>query len=342
LGGEAGAEGVCDVLTGAQSPCGKLSETYPVSVTDVPSSAAFPSRGRTAEYREGLYVGYRYFETAGVPTAFDFGFGLSYTTFEYSALEASEAEVAFDLANTGERPGAEVCQVYVGRRSPSTVHRPAKTLAAFAKVGLAPGQRRRVRLALPAAAFEVWDAATGSWRIEAGDYEVCVGASVRDVRLAAPLSLAGTAERLEQAPGLERYGVADVRQVPDAVFAALLGRPVPEASWGDGPLTRDDPLLRLGAARSPLARLAGAVIRGLVRRAEKAEQADLNVYFWTSMPFRAIAKMTNGAFTMAMVDALLVLVGGRHLRGLGRLVKERRRARRADRRLRAELEGTAP
>jgi beta-glucosidase len=334
LGGQAGAEGAVDVLIGTQNPGGKLSETYPVQLADIPSATSFPSNDRTAEYREGLYVGYRYFETADVPVAFEFGFGLSYTTFEYSELTLSETEVSFKIRNTGTVAGSEIAQVYVSRVSPSEVYRPARILAGFAKVSLAPSESQEIRITLPERAFQVWDTVSSSWQLEAGEYQVLVGASVKDIRLRDTLQLTGSAAQLTQDPALACYHhAAAIRDggVPDAAFAALLGRPIPEKQWGQGALTLNDPLLRLSAARSPLARLIGKVMESQFHKAQTAATPDLNVFFRTYMPFRAIAKMTNGLVTMAMVDAILTLVNGKHLRGLGQLIKAFFQGKSADR-----------
>lgn len=115
LGGQAGAGALVEVLTGAQNPCGKLAETWACSYADTPAKENFGGDGPTVEYREGLYVGYRYYDTAGVPTAFPFGYGLSYTSFAYSDLKADENGVSLTVTNTGSCAGAEVVQLYVAK-----------------------------------------------------------------------------------------------------------------------------------------------------------------------------------------------------------------------------------
>ena len=145
LCGQAGASAILKVILGEVNPSGKLSETYPIAYEDTPSAPYFPAKERTVEYREGLYVGYRYFETAKVPVLFPFGFGLSYTTFEYSDLKVSDFEATFTIKNTGKMDGAEIAQLYVSAIYPS-VYRPAKELKGFAKVFLKAGESKEVTI----------------------------------------------------------------------------------------------------------------------------------------------------------------------------------------------------
>lgn len=309
LGGQAGAGGALDVVTGVVCPSGKLTETWPLSLDDVPSSASYPAAGLRAEYREGLYVGYRYFQTAHVPVAYPFGFGLSYTSFSYSGLKATEHGASFTVTNTGARAGAEVVQLYVAKPD-HVVFRPEQELRGFARVELAPGESRTVEISLDERAFSYFSVATGRWEIEGGVYEIRVGASSEDIRLVAEVELAGTDapspyEGVDVAP----YETADVTNVDDAHFAALLGRPVPDAA------PRIDPNMcfrDLNHGRSAILWLVWLVLRSRVSAMEKSGVSDLNVLFIWNMPLRAIAKMTGGIADMAVVDALV-----REVRGFG-------------------------
>lgn len=161
LGGQAGASAALDVVTGAVNPSGKLTETWARRLADTPTAGRFPADGRIAEYREGLFVGYRYYQTAGVDVAFPFGFGLSYTTFEYGPLQAEVVKDAGSdvsvrcsvaIANTGERAGAEVVQLYVAKPD-GEVFRPAQELRAYEKVRLEPGETTTVTFDLGSRAF---------------------------------------------------------------------------------------------------------------------------------------------------------------------------------------------
>ena len=328
LAGQAGAGGLLDVLTGAVNPSGHLAETVPVALADTPTADAFPATGRTAEYREGLYVGYRYYTSAGVPVTFPFGYGLSYTTFAHSDLTATPDAASVTVTNTGDRAGADVVQVYVARVSDG-VHRPARTLAGFARVELEPGESTTVTVRLGDAAFRHWDVATGAWQVEQGTWRVLAGEHVDDLPLSADVEVAGTVEpRAEDLAA--RYRTGDVRQVPDADFVALLGRPLPSAAWSQ-PLTVNDPLSAMAQARSPLARLAHRVLAWRLAVADRKGAPDLNILFLLNMPFRAIGKMTNGMVSAEMVDGIVRIVNGRFLAGAGATVRAFVRNRRANR-----------
>ena len=309
LGGQAGAGAALDVVTGAACPSGKLTETWPVRYDDVPSAASFPSDEKNAEYREGIYVGYRYFQTARVPVAFPFGFGLSYTSFSYSRLAATEHGASFTITNTGSRAGAEVAQLYVAKPE-HDVFRPEQELRGFARVELAPGESRTVEIALDERAFSYFNVETGNWEVEGGTYELRVGSSSEDIRLVGTVELAGTgAPNPYAGVDVTPYETADVSQVSDAHFSALLDHAVPRGEEGIG---RNSCFRDLNHGRSLIFWVVWAVLRGLKDGAEHRGQPDLNILFIWNMPLRAIAKMTGGIADMGVVDALV-----REVRGWG-------------------------
>lgn len=313
LGGQAGAEAVVDVLTGTVDPGGRLAETMPRALEDTPTAETFPSAARTAEYREGPFVGYRHYDTFGVPVDFPFGYGLSYTRFAYSDLvvDADGAEVT--VTNTGARAGSDVVQLYVGRTGGSALARPRRELKGYAKVRLEPGQSLRVALPFGERTFRVFDVATNTWIVERGTYEIAVGAHVE------ALDLTATVER----DGAVLTGTAHAAggaAATDAEFAALLGRSVPDPRWPAGPLGENDPMDRLAEARSPLGRLGFRILDGRRRKAEDAGTPDLNVLFLLNGPFRVISKMSGGLATRRLTGAVLTLVNGQTLRGLGRVI----------------------
>ena len=192
LGGQAGAGAVADALTGKVNPCGKLAETWPLTYADIPSAADFAPRRKTVEYREGLYIGYRYFTTAEKAVRFPFGYGMSYTTFAYSDMAADEQGVSLTVTNTGSVAGTEIVQLYVAKKN-SELFRPAKELKGFARVTLAPGEKQRITITLDDKAFRFWNVKANRWEIEGGEYELLVGASVEDIRLCEKISVHGTA-----------------------------------------------------------------------------------------------------------------------------------------------------
>ena len=322
LSGQAGAGAIADLLTGAVNPSGKLAESFPICYEDTPNHTYFPGRQRTAEYRESIYVGYRYYETVGKAVRFPFGFGLSYTTFAYSDLKASRDAVSFTLTNTGKRAGAEIAQVYLSAVN-SGIFRPARELKGFAKVALEPGESRTVTIPLDDKAFRYFNVKTNSWEVEGGEYSVQVGASVQDIRLTASLTVEGTGAPLPyDSKELPSYFSGHVEAVGSQEFEALLGRPLPESHWDPkAPLGWNDALLRLPDARNPLARLAGKIIVGKMEKSLAGRSADLNILFVCNMPFRGIAKMTGGMATEKTARSILLIVNGHFFRGLGGVIR---------------------
>ncbi|WP_062379971.1 glycoside hydrolase family 3 C-terminal domain-containing protein [Demequina pelophila] len=342
LGGQAGAAAALDVVTGTINPSGRLAETYPVRLEDNPSHRYYPGRGETAEYREGLFAGYRYYATAQVPVLFPFGFGLSYTSFEYSDLAVTDAGVTFTLENTGDVAGAEVPQLYIGREG-AGVHRPVRELKGFAKVALEPGEKTTVTLPFDAYTFRHYSVAQGRWAVESGEYTVSVGASVEDVRLTATHTVEGDAAPVDRRDELPSYHAATVTDVSDEEFEALLGRELPASTPGAGaPLGLNSPLLAMHEARNPAARFAASTLKRLIDRSQRKGKPDLNLYFLYNMPFRSIAKMTNGAASMEMVEAIVTIVNGRSFAGIGALASGAVRNARESKAMAADLTHPTP
>lgn len=319
LGGQAGAGAALDIVCGKKCPCGKLAETWPRRLADVPSSASFPSDEKQAQYREGIYVGYRYFDTAGAEVAFPFGFGLSYTTFAYGNLEASERDVTFTVTNTGTVAGAEVAQLYVAKPQ-HEVFRASQALAGFARIELAPGESKMVTLPLTSDSFAYFNVETNAWEIEGGEYELRVAASSRDVRLTASVRVAGTdAPDPYEGRDVSAYEKADVLNVGADAFEALLGHPIPDS----GPAIGRNMCFRdLDHGRSPIFWIVWLALKAIKSRAEKSGKPNLNVLFIWNMPLRALAKMTNGMVNMRMVDALVMEIRGFWIIGILRFIVE--------------------
>jgi len=319
LGGQAGAGAMVDVLTGKVNPGGKLAETWANAYAETPAKDNFAGAGRTVQYREGLYVGYRYYQTAGVPVAFPFGYGLSYTSFAYSDLKVTADSVTLTVTNTGARDGAEIVQVYIAKPG-AEIFRPAQELKAFARVSLAAGESRTVTLPLDDKAFRYWNTRTDSWEVEGGRYEVRVGASSADIRLTANVDIRGTnAPDPYAGKALPHYKSGSVQNVPDAEWEALLGHPIPQDKVK---IDRNMTLGELNHSRSPLGWLIWAVLTALLNASFKKGKPDLNVLFQYNMPLRALAKMTSGAISMGMVDGIVMELQGFWIIGLVRVIYE--------------------
>ena len=319
LGGQAGAGAVADALIGKVNPCGKLAETWPLTYADVPSAADFATRRKTVAYREGLYIGYRYFTTAEKAVRFPFGYGMSYTTFAYSDMAADKQGVSLTVTNTGSVAGTEIVQLYVAKKN-SELFRPARELKGFARVTLAPGEKQRITLALDDKAFRFWNVKANRWEIEGGEYELLVGASVEDIRLCEKITVHGTATvHPYEDKGLDCYYTGDVLHVSDADFEKLLGHPLPK---GKTKIDRNLTLGELNHARSPLGWLVWLVLTALLNASYKRGKPDLNILFQYNMPLRALAKMTNGAISMGMVDGIVMELQGFWIIGLVRVIYE--------------------
>lgn len=190
LGGQAFGGAIADILFGKVSPSGRLAETFPARLADNPSYLNFPGGRRNVEYREGIFVGYRWYDAMDIKPLFPFGYGLSYTTFEYSGLKLSKKtisegeplNVSVSVKNTGKRRGKETVQLYV-RDVKSSVVRPAKELKGFKKLDLKPGQRKQAEFNLDKRAFAYYDAGRREWAVESGEFEILIGRSSADILL---------------------------------------------------------------------------------------------------------------------------------------------------------------
>lgn len=317
LSGQAGAGAMLDAITGKVNPSGKLAESWPMSLESNPSAPYYPAKERTSEYREGLYIGYRYYDTTGVKVRYPFGYGMSYTTFAYNDIKADRNSVTFTLTNTGKVDGAEVAQVYVACKN-GKVFRPAKELKGFKKVCLKAGESKQVTVALDDKAFRYFNVKTNKWEVETADYDIMVAASVNDVKLTATVHVEGT-----NAPApygsLPSYESGNIMSVSDTEYEALLGHKIPDGKWS-GLIQENDAICQMSYAKTWIARKAANIMTSMKEKSEAKGEPDLNILFIYNMPFRALAKMAGGMVSSKMVDDILFLVNGHFWRGLGRLI----------------------
>ena len=307
LGGQAGAGAALDVLTGRACPSGHLAETWPVRGEDVPSMETYPAPERHSLYREGPYVGYRYYQTADVPVAFPFGYGLSYTRFLYGDAhvqmdDARRGRVLVDVTNIGKMAGAEVVQLYI--EQPHTqVFGPSRQLAGFARVELEPGETKTVEVAFDERALRYWNVRTDGWEYEGGTYGLLVCSSCTDVRARTSVEIEGSGapapyEGLDMGP----YERADVALVDDVHFETLLGRPLP-----NGKMTIDETMCfrDLNHCRSPILWLVWAILTHLEKKSREKGEANLNLEFVYNMPLRSIGRMTGGLTGDGVVQGIV-------------------------------------
>lgn len=239
LGGQAGAGAVADIISGEVNPSGKLPETYPMFYTDTPAVNNFPGNPASVEYRESVYIGYRYYDKAKKAVRYPFGYGLSYTTFEYSDIKVDKTAmtendtltVSFRVKNTGNVSGYEIAQLYVADKE-STIYRPEKELKAFKKVWLNPGETKEISLVLNKRAFAFYNVNVNDWCVESGDFDILVGASSADIKLSATVNVSGTTENIpDYSADAPVYYSGNVQNVPTEQFVAVLGGELPPATY---------------------------------------------------------------------------------------------------------------
>ncbi len=320
LGGQAGGSAIVDILTGKVNPSGKLAETYPYALSDNPSYNNFPGSSRTVEYRESVYIGYRYYDSANVDVQFPFGYGLSYTKFEYSGAKVSKknikdtdtVNVSFKIKNVGDVAGAEVAQLYVADKE-STIFRPTKELKGFTKVFLEPGEEKTVSIELDKRAFAYYNININDWHVESGDFDILIGASSKDIRLTTSVNVESTveAEIPDYRVSAPVYYQADIMNVPDGQFATVLGREIP-------PAERDvcEPLDLNCSLEDAVNSKWGKRINVLI---DKVMGLNFNAGGSSSgmmkamalqIPIRDFIAMSGGVFTEEMGKGLLMILNG--------------------------------
>lgn len=322
LAGQAGGEACYDLIFGKANPSGKLAETFPLINEDALSAQYFPMGPRTVEYRESIYVGYRYFDTAKKAVAYPFGHGLSYTKFAYSDLklskktvkEGEKLTVSFKLQNIGEVDGAEVAQVYVSAPE-SKLFKAEKELKGFKKVFLKAGETAKVEIELDERAFSYYNVNICDWHAESGKYGIKVGASSRDIRLEGEVTVK-TAKADVEVPDYSEtapayYDLANTTFIPDDQFEAVLAREIPcNEEFKKGELTINCSVSQV--AVSPFGKaLYGLLTNGAKVVALTAENPDMITESIKDMPLRSFSGFTGGLLSQESVDGILDLCNGK-------------------------------
>jgi beta-glucosidase len=317
LSGQAGAGAMVDALLGKFSPSGKLNETWPLSLADTPCANYFPGKQHNCEYREGLFVGYRYYDTAKVPVRYPFGYGLGYTEFAYSDLSVQVDAITFTITNTGKMDGAEVAQLYIACPK-SGVYRPKKELKGFKKVFLKAGESKQVTIPLEESTFRYFNVHANTWEIEDGDYQILIASDANTVHLQDTIHIAGE-PATDNVPAC--YHTANIQTVSDDNFRQLLGREIPAERTGKI-LTINDAFCDLINAKSLPARFLGRILTRMKEKADKKGTPNLNIMFVYNMPFRALSKLSMGLASDKMAEDFVFLANGHFFRGLGRLIRD--------------------
>lgn len=336
LSGQAGASATANALTGKVNPSGHLAETWPIQYADAPNSGWYPAIGRDAIYREGPFVGYRYYTTAGVPVRFPFGYGLSYSSFSYADLKVDDNGVEFTVTNDSDVPGATVAQLYV-RGPQGGVLRPDRELKGFAKVQLDAHESKTVRIDFDRYTFRHFDTESNAWHVESGEWTLMVGANVEDILLTATHEVKGDVDPKPADPALGSYLTGKVKEVTDGEMTALFGH------WVTAPgkpvtFGANDPISSWVDSKGFLARtIAKTLTKREAKVREKTGQPDLNTLFILNMPPRAMSKMTQGMIDSAMVQAIVKIANRHTFRGIGSFIAGFFRNQSANKRTEKEL-----
>ncbi len=317
LTGQAGASAILDVISGDFNPCGKLAETYPLNLSDVPCYNYYPGKDRDVVYKEGLYVGYRYYDSTDTKVLFPFGFGLSYTQFTYADLKVSEEEVSFDITNSGDRDGAEIAQIYIGRDA-GCVYRVKKELKGFKKVFLKAGETKRVTIELDDKAFRYYDVNTLNWVVEPGTYTIYVASSVNDVRLKDSIDIGPCRSNIPD------FFDGNVKNISDEEFEKLYGTPI-NVNEESELLVRNDSLSKLSRSKSLMGRIAVLVVKSKYKKAKTDMKKRAELAGILDMPFRGLGKLASGTINSKMVDSLVDVANGHPIRGWKAFFEERKR-----------------
>ena len=313
LSGQAGASAMMEVLTGRVNPSGHLAESYPMKYEDV--SIFDRESHKNVQYRESIYVGYRYYEKRNIQLSFPFGFGLSYTDFLYRNLQVDDKGIHFFIKNVGKFDGATVAQMYIGLAK-SKVFRAKKELKGFTKVFLKRGEEKQVDICFDQYSFRFWNEKIKKWDVEPGEYEIFVGESCEDIWLRGKIIKKNVHwQGKSQEEILPHYYSGNIPKATKKEFLKLLHRVSKKEQW-NADLSVDDTVGQLYYAKSKLAR---GIYRYLVRKKNRRQMMgslDLNLLFVYHMPFRSLAKMSGGRMSMEMVCALLQMVNGHLFVGL--------------------------
>ena len=310
LGGQAGAGAVADILCGDVNPSGKLPETYPMCYNCTPAKNFFPGNPASVEYRESVYIGYRYYDKVERKVRYPFGFGLSYTTFEYSNLKLDKTEmdendtlaVSFTVKNTGSVAGYETAQLYVADKE-STIYRPVKELKGFKKVWLEPGESKEITIQLSKRAFAFYNVKINDWCVESGEFDILVGASSADIKLSATVNVsAPEADIPDYRQTAPLYYTGEVQNMPAEQFVAVLGRELPPSDYAP-----DRKLGIVDTFESCSHTKNGKRMYKLLKTLVPAGFAQAIAL---QTPFRDFISMSGGVFSEQMAEGLVRLLSG--------------------------------
>lgn len=332
LGGEGMGKAIVNLLLGFTSPSGKLAETWPLSLKDTPSFCYFTGGRLTAEYRESIYVGYRYYEKAEKAVLFPFGHGLSYTSFAYSDLildrqiykPGEKVHVTFNIANDGRMAAKETALIFTAHEN-STVFQPVKELREFVKIHLDPGETKRISVVLDTNSFGYYNPLIKDWYAESGTYRILVGTSSKDCALQAELQLNSPEkpqlDLREQAPAYYWLPKGEFK-VETRQFETLYGKKLPDSNLrASRPYGWNNTLEDIST--SFIGKIVILYADKISRKASKAEAGQEGMLSATilEMPFFSMVAQEEDLVSENLIEGILALLNGHYLKGLSKLLK---------------------
>lgn len=324
LGGEASSSAVLNILTGKVNPSGKLAESYPLALEDSPSINYFHKKEYVSEYRESIYVGYRYYQKRNMEVLYPFGYGLSYTTFAYKNLKVTDKGVTFTLTNTGKIKGKEIAQLYVGKKD-SDIYRPVKELKGFVKVELEPGESKEVTIPFDEYTFRYFNIKTNKFEIEDGEYQLYISASSEDVRLEGEIAKKGTTNVNPYVQAeIEKYYSGEVNELTKEEFVRLYGEDFSDKDIVFYRKKRIHPTIyttvhNLRYARGWTGRFFNRVLRFAIWFMKKTGQKAtantiiMGIYY---QPIRSFSRMMGGMLSDDQLQGMLLMFDGHFFKGL--------------------------
>ena len=321
LPGQAGGEAAANLLTGKANPCGKLTETWPLFYEDVISKDTFGKKN--TEYREGIYVGYRYYDKAKKSVRYPFGHGLSYTTFAYSDLIVRDRKVSVQVKNTGAVSGAEVVQLYIAAPK-GGIFCPVRELKGFERVELKPGESKTVEFTLDDRSFAIW---SEGWKIPGGTYTVQIGASSRDIHLEQSIEIAGEEIAIPAWQAGSWYETMEGRPSREE-WEKLMGHPVPVISEPKkGQFTMDSTCMEM-KEHSFVMKIQYMVTENIIAKGfgGKKDMSDpsykMMITCATDCPMRSVVISSGGMMNDSLAQGMLHMANGHYIKGLAAMLKK--------------------
>ena len=307
LAGQGSAEALLDILTGKYNPSARLSETFPIKYEDASSAPYYPGIEATSEHRESIFIGYRYYDTAGIPVQYPFGYGLSYATFEYSNIEVDQLEVRFTVTNTSAVKGEEVAQLYIQKQE-SEIFRAKRELKGFSKFSLDAGESKEVTIILEERDFAFYHTKAKDWMVENGLYTIQLGSSIEDIRLQTQIEMdTNPLPYLYNKEDFQNYYTCDIQNINDKEFYKLLGYTPPSPYWDKSKDLDMNDTIAQASYKGGLGKSIYSMImltKNILEKVNKPLAAN-NVYFILNMPFRQIERFTGGKVSKNKVEAFL-------------------------------------